>query len=296
MTIRLLQRTIPSHATSDGAGVHLRRSLGATQTLRHDPFLMLDEFHSDDPQDYLPGFPPHPHRGFEAVTYMIDGRMRHEDSIGNRGDLGPGDVQWMKAARGIVHSEMPQQTQGRMRGFQLWINLPARSKMSPAAYRDLAAKEIPQATLDGGGVARVIRGTLVQSNGATTGPVLDDGANPDEGIGGSAASCYWDLDLPAGARFEAPVPAGDNAFFYCYEGEASVGPGAGELLAPRAAGLLGPGDRVVVQAGSNGARLLFLSGRPLGEPIVQYGPFVMNTRAEVDQAVADFQRGDFGRP
>lgn len=295
MTIRSLQRTIPSHATSDGAGVHLRRSLGATQMLRHDPFLMLDEFHSDDPQDYLPGFPPHPHRGFEAVTYMIDGRMRHEDSIGNRGDLGPGDVQWMKAARGIVHSEMPQQTQGRMRGFQLWINLPARSKMSPAAYRDIPAGDIPQLPLDGGGVARVIRGTLVQAGGSATGPVVDGDAQA-EGIGGSAASCYWDLQLPAGARFEAPVPAGDNAFLYCYEGDAAVGPGAGEALAPRAAGLLGPGDRVAVQAGAAGARLLLLSGRPIGEPIVQYGPFVMNTRAEIEEAVADFQGGRFGRP
>ena len=167
--------------------------------------------------------------------------------------------------------------------------------MSPAAYRDIPAGDIPQLPLDGGGVARVIRGTLVQAGGSATGPVVDGDAQA-EGIGGSAASCYWDLQLPAGARFEAPVPAGDNAFLYCYEGDATVGPGAGEALAPRAAGLLGPGDRVAVQAGAAGARLLLLSGRPIGEPIVQYGPFVTNTRAEIEEAVADFQGGRFGRP
>src|SRR5512139_2326828 len=156
MNIRTLQRVIPSIPASDGAGVKLRRSLGASQLARHDPFLMLDEFYSDDPDDYLAGFPSHPHRGFETVTYMLDGHMQHKDSGGNTGDLGPGDVQWMSAARGIIHSEMPQQTEGRMRGFQLWINLPAREKMKPAAYRDIPAREIPTATLTGGGEIRVI--------------------------------------------------------------------------------------------------------------------------------------------
>src|ERR671924_1261538 len=143
MTTRTLAQVIPSVAASDGAGVKLRRSLGSSQTLRHDPFLMLDEFYSDEPNDYLAGFPAHPHRGFETVTYMLDGHMQHKDNQGNTGDLGPGDVQWMSAARGIIHSEMPQQTEGRMRGFQLWLNLPAKEKMKPAAYRDIAAKEIP---------------------------------------------------------------------------------------------------------------------------------------------------------
>jgi redox-sensitive bicupin YhaK (pirin superfamily) len=280
MSVRVLQRTIVSLATSDGAGVKLRRSLGSAQGQRLDPFLMLDEFYSDNPGDYLAGFPSHPHRGFETVTYMLDGHMRHEDNIGNRGDLGPGDVQWMTAAGGIVHSEMPQQTQGRMRGFQLWINLPAKDKMKPASYRDIPAREIPTATLDDGGQARVIRGTLRQAAGSTTGPAQAH----------SAATLYLDVHLPSGARFEAPVAAQDNGLIYLYEGAAGVGE-AERPLPARAAGLLGEGDLVRVRAGEEGARFLLLTGAPIGEPIVQYGPFVMNTRAEIDQAIADYQSG-----
>jgi len=280
MTTRSLQRIIPSVATSDGAGVKLRRSLGSAQTLRLDPFLMLDEFYSDNPNDYLAGFPSHPHRGFETVTYMLDGHMRHEDSLGNRGDLGPGDVQWMTAARGIVHSEMPQQTEGRMRGFQLWINLPAKDKMKPASYRDIAARDIPTLALDAGGEARVVCGTLRQAERFASGP-----AQARSGV-----SLYADVRLPAGVVFTAPVRASDNAFLYLYEGEASVGEEARQLPA-RAAGLLGAGEQVRVQAGERGARFLLLSGAPIGEPIVQYGPFVMNTRAEIDQAIADYQAG-----
>ena len=175
MTSRELQREIPSVPTSDGAGVKLRRSLGSSQTLRHDPFLMLDEFYSDNPNDYLAGFPAHPHRGFETVTYMLDGHMQHKDSGGNTGDLGPGDVQWMSAARGIVHSEMPQQSEGRMRGFQLWLNLPAKEKMKPAAYRDISAREIPAVTLENKTEVKVIAGKFRD----TTGPIRGTSTDPE---------------------------------------------------------------------------------------------------------------------
>lgn len=280
MTIRSIERVIDSVATSDGAGVKLRRSVGASQFLRHDPFLMLDEFYSDNPDDYLAGFPSHPHRGFETVTYMLDGHMRHEDSVGNRGDLGPGDVQWMSAARGIIHSEMPQQTEGRMRGFQLWINLPAKEKMNDPAYRDIPASEIPVASLDHGGSARVIAGVLSQAGGETRGPVQAVTTDP----------LYLDVHLPAGATFETPVRKGYNAFLYLYEGDASVGD-TGQELKRRTAGLLSDGDTLRVRAGQTEARFLLLAGRPLNESVVQYGPFVMNTREEIEQAVQDYQSG-----
>ncbi|MCU0736209.1 MAG: pirin family protein [Methylotetracoccus sp.] len=280
MTTRTLARIIPSVAASDGAGVKLRRSLGNGQALRHDPFLMLDEFFSDDPDDYLRGFPSHPHRGFETVTYMLDGHMRHEDHLGHRGDLGPGDVQWMTAGRGIIHSEMPQQTEGRMRGFQLWINLPAKEKMKPAAYRDIPARAIPTVVLATGGEVRVIAGTLVQGEHATSGPI--------QGL--STEPLYLDVHLPAGTVFMAPVTAGHQAFLYLYDGEARVGDDR-QALPHRAAGLLADGDTVRVEAGAPGARFLLLAGKPLGEPIVQHGPFVMNTREEIEQALADYRNG-----
>src|SRR5271156_494575 len=176
MTTRTLSHVIPSVPTSDGAGVKLRRSLGSQRGVHVDPFLMLDEFYSDDPNDYLAGFPAHPHRGFETVTYMLDGHMRHEDHMGNRGDLGPGDVQWMTAAHGIIHSEMPQQTEGRMRGFQLWLNLPSKEKMKPARYRDIPSSEIPQVKLLQGGDVKVIAGTLELNGHTTRGPVNGGGA------------------------------------------------------------------------------------------------------------------------
>ncbi len=280
MSQRTLQRTIPAVATSDGAGVKLRRSLGSAQFQRLDPFLMLDEFRSDDPKDYLAGFPPHPHRGFETVTYMLDGHMRHEDNLGNRGDLGPGDVQWMTAARGIIHSEMPQQMAGRMRGFQLWVNLPARDKLKPAWYRDIPSGDIPLAELDGGVGVRVICGTLRQGDRQWTGPAPAH----------SAARLYLDVYLPPAAAFETAVGEADSGFLYLYEGEALVGPQA-QLLPGNAAGVLGPGDAVGVRATGAGARLLLLTGTPIGEPVVQYGPFVMNTRAEIEQAINDYQSG-----
>jgi redox-sensitive bicupin YhaK (pirin superfamily) len=287
MTTRKLNRVIPSMPSSDGAGVKLRRSLGASQALRHDPFLMLDEFGTDNPDDYIAGFPPHPHRGFETVTYMLDGHMRHQDSVGNRGDLGPGDVQWMTAAGGIIHSEMPQQTEGRMRGFQLWLNLPAKEKMHPAKYRDIKARDIPAVALDGGGEARVIAGTVEHGGRRTTGPV-NGAAAPV-----TTDPLYLDVRLPAGAAFEAPVAQGHNAFVYVYEGAATVG---GQDLPRQAAGLLSDGDRIAVKAGTAGARFIVLAAKPLREPVVQYGPFVMNTTEEIEQALADYRDGVLGLP
>lgn len=282
MTTRTLQRVIPSMPASDGAGVKLRRSLGASQGLRHDPFLMMDEFFSDDPNDYLAGFPSHPHRGFETVTYMLDGHMQHKDHLGNTGDLGPGDVQWMTAARGIIHSEMPQQTNGRMRGFQLWINLPAKEKMKPAAYRDVPARDVPTVDLANGGQARVIAGSLTQGEKTTAGPIQGHSTEP----------LYVDLHLPADVMFEAPITQGHNAFVYVYEGDASIGE---KLLPHRAAGLLSDGDAARIVAGKQGARLLLLAAKPLHEPVVQYGPFVMNTREEIEQAISDYQSGALAR-
>src|SRR5258706_14581712 len=264
MSTRPLERVIPSIAASDGAGVRLRRSLGSSSNARLDPFLMLDEFYSDDPDDYLAGFPSHPHRGFETVTYMLDGHMRHEDHLGNRGDLGPGDVQWMTAARGIIHSEMPQQSEGRMRGFQLWLNLPSKEKMQPAGYRDIPAGEIPRVALPQGGEVKVIAGTLVLDGGATHGPVNGGGAKL------STDPSYFDVHLPAGAVFNAPVAAGHTAFLYTYEGSAEIGaPGAAKALPNRAAGVLSDGEGVRVQAGAEGVRFLLLAAQPLPEPVVQ---------------------------
>src|SRR5579862_8932877 len=196
MTTRTLSHVIPSVPTSDGAGVKLRRSLGSRRGLYVDPFLMLDEFLSDNPDEYLAGFPSHPHRGFETVTYMLDGHMRHEDHLGNTGDLGPGDVQWMTAARGIIHSEMPQQSEGRMRGFQLWLNLPAKEKMKPAAYKDIPAREIPLVKLPTGGEVRVIAGAFGTGADSVPGPI--------NGGGGLFATdpTYLDVRLPGGAEFK----------------------------------------------------------------------------------------------
>jgi hypothetical protein len=279
MKTRELQKVIPSMPASDGAGVKLRRSLGASPGTRHDPFLMLDEFFSDDPKDYLAGFPAHPHRGFETVTYMLDGRMQHKDNHGNTGDLGPGDVQWMSAASGIIHSEMPQQSEGRMRGFQLWLNLPGKEKMRPAAYRDIPATEIP-VVKEKDVEVKIIAGKLKDK----TAPIH----------GGSTDPYYLDVHLAPGGAFEAPLPAGHNAFLYVYEGEALVGDEK-KALPNRAAGLLADGDAVKLSAKDKGARVLVLAGKPLREPVVQYGPFVMNTREEIEQAIDDYQSGAFAR-
>jgi hypothetical protein len=269
--------------------VKLRRSLGGRQGLRVDPFLMLDEFYSDDPNDYLAGFPAHPHRGFETVTYMLDGHMRHEDHLGNRGDLGPGDVQWMTAAGGIVHSEMPQQSEGRMRGFQLWINLPSKEKMRPAHYRDISAAQIPVVKLGNGGDVKVIAGKLTLDSSTIHGPVNSPAAEL------TTDPLYWDVQLPAGGQFSAPIEAGHNAFLYAYEGNAKIGAAnALKTLPHRAAGVLSDGDSVRVEAGAESVRFLLLAAKPLREPVVQYGPFVMNTREEIEQALADYRDGRFG--
>jgi len=280
---RNLARTVGSQATADGAGVKLRRSLGAQPGLYLDPFLMLDEFFSDDPEDYLAGFPPHPHRGFETVTYMLDGRMRHEDHLGNTGDLGPGGVQWMTAGRGVIHSEMPQQSEGRMRGFQLWVNLPAAEKMRPASYRDISADEIPEIALEGGRV-RVVAGPL-----ALAGETVAGAVNPEADTL-STDPRYLDVRLAPGEQIELPLPAGHNAFAYLYDGEARIGSEEADLPR-RTAGILSDGETVTVTAGDDGAGLLLIAGRPIGEPVVQYGPFVMNTREEIEQALADYRAG-----
>jgi quercetin 2,3-dioxygenase len=286
MNTRTLVQVIESMPTSDGAGVKLRRSLGSRRDLHVDPFLMLDEFYSDDPEDYIGGFPAHPHRGFETVTYMLDGHMRHEDHLGNRGDLGPGGVQWMTAARGIIHAEMPQQSAGRMRGFQLWLNLPSKEKMKPASYRDIPADEIPRVKLPDGGEVKVIAGTLEMDGRATHGPVNGGGAKL------STDPLYLDIRLSAGAQLSLPVASGHNAFVYIYEGSAQIGAaGAAQPLPPRAAGVLSDGDDVRVRAGAEGVRFLMLAAKPLHEPVVQYGPFVMNTREEIEQALADYRNG-----
>ncbi len=280
MNTRTLAQLIPSTETSDGAGVKLRRSLGGMARQRLDPFLMLDEFGTDNPDDYIAGFPPHPHRGFETVTYMLDGHMRHEDHLGNVGELTQGGVQWMTAGRGVIHSEMPQQKEGRMRGFQLWINLPAAEKMKPAGYRDIPASQIPVVDIPGGRV-KVIAGALTHGDETTAGPINGLTTEP----------IFFDVHLEAGATFEHELPKGHNAFVYVYEGDFAVGPEGDEARLPhQAAGVLSKGDRVRLAAETD-ARAILLAGRPLGEPVVQYGPFVMNTQAEIEQAIRDYRDG-----
>ncbi len=286
MTSRSLQHVIQSMPTSDGAGVKLRRSIGAQRGLYLDPFVMLDEFGTDNPGDYIAGFPAHPHRGFETVTYMLDGRMQHRDHLGNVGDLGPGGVQWMTAGRGVIHSEMPLQESGRMRGFQLWINLPSAEKMKPAGYRDIPAAEIPSVALLGGGTVKVIAGTVGDVSGPVNGPTNRLSTDP----------LYLDIELPAGGRFEQAIAAGHNAFVYAYEGSLSIGEGAAAKAIPtQAAGVLTPGDTVTLTAGPSGLRAVLIAGRPIGEPVVQYGPFVMNTREEIEQAIRDYNDGTLAK-
>jgi redox-sensitive bicupin YhaK (pirin superfamily) len=279
---RAVERLVAGEPTRDGAGVRLTRLLTQPLQRRLDPFLMLDAFGSDDPDDYIAGFPDHPHRGFETVTYMIAGRMRHRDSAGHEGLLHNGGVQWMTAGRGVVHSELPEQEQGRMEGFQLWLNLPASDKMQAPGYRDIPTTEIPRARLEGATV-HVIAG---ESHGVA-GAVQRERTEP----------LYLDLHLEAGAVFEQPIPTPHNAFVVVYRGEVDIGAAAGATRVPpqRLAILANGGDAdgARLQAGPEGARALLIAGRPLGEPIAQYGPFVMNTQAEIFQAVEDFQAGRF---
>ncbi len=281
-TARRVERLVTGQPTTDGAGVKLTRVLTHELQRRLDPFLMLDNFASDDPGDYIGGFPDHPHRGFETVTYMIAGRMRHRDSAGHEGLLQNGGVQWMTAGRGLIHSEMPEQEQGVMEGFQLWLNLPGRDKMCPPWYRDIQSAEIPEFTTPEGVTVRVIAG---HSHGVTGAMARPGDAYPTEPL-------YLDLHFPpGGARFVQPLPAGHNAFVYTYRGRLDVAGTAVPQL--RMAILENRGDGAVLQGlpGETPARALLIAGRPLNEPIAQYGPFVMNTREQLMQAVEDFQNG-----
>jgi redox-sensitive bicupin YhaK (pirin superfamily) len=282
MKTRILQQIIPSIPTSDGGGVKLRRSLGQNQSLRVDPFLMLDEFSSANADDYIAGFPSHPHRGFQTVTYMLDGHMLHEDHLGNKGDLQSGGAQWMTAGRGIIHSEMPQQESGRMRGFQLWINLPAKEKMIPAHYQDIQPAEIPELTLANGGEVKVIAGSVEINDTTLNGPI--------QGL--STQALFLDVRLPAHAHFTQPINSEHNAFIYPYEGQVEIG--TADQLRPlqgQTAGVLTHGDRIEIHTSTQPAAFLLLAGLPLREPVVQYGPFVMNSREEIDQALSDYRTG-----
>jgi redox-sensitive bicupin YhaK (pirin superfamily) len=281
---RQVERLVRGQPTSDGDGVKLTRVLTQPLQKRLDPFLMLDAFGSDAASDYIGGFPSHPHRGFETVTIMLEGRMRHQDSVGNVGLLEPGSVQWMTAGRGIIHSEMPEQDEGRMAGFQLWVNLAAKDKMQPPAYRDVPPADVPVVTLDGGVSVRVIAGSALGVTGAVTRPTTEP--------------LVLDIVLPAGRSFEAALPPGHNACAYVYGGGVvTIGDGqaansAARIESERMAILANDAqaDGVRFTAESN-ARVLLVAGAPLNEPIAQYGPFVMNSTAEIHQAVADFQRG-----
>ena len=279
MSARRVVRIFTGQPTSDGAGVRLTRVIGTSALDHLDPFLLLDEFKSDKADDYLAGFPDHPHRGFETVTYMLAGAMRHRDHVGNQGELIAGSVQWMTAGRGIVHSEMPQQQDGLMWGFQLWVNLPARDKMTAPRYQDIPPEKIPEVELSAGVRARVIAGEA----GGVRGPV--------EGI--ATRPLYLDVRMGAGARVSLDVAAGHNAFVYVYEGRVTVDDGSGgtqEVGAGQLA-VLSDGDAVTATTTGSPARFLVLAARPLGEPVARYGPFVMNTREELVQAAEDYRSG-----
>jgi quercetin 2,3-dioxygenase len=273
---RAVERLIAGESTSDGAGVKLTRVLAQPLQRRLDPFLMLDAFGTDNPRDYIGGFPDHPHRGFETVTYMIAGRMRHRDSAGHEGLLQNGGVQWMTAGRGVIHSELPEQDDGRMEGFQLWLNLAAKDKMRAPWYRDIQSAEIPEFTTPEEVTVRVLAG---RSHGI-------DGAMQRE----TTEPLYLDLEMPAGASFTQAVPASHNAFVYVYRGELQIGdtqvPVKRMAIFRNDAG----SDGVAIKA-SAASRVLLIAGKPLGEPIAQYGPFVMNTNDEIRQAVQDYQSG-----
>jgi len=283
MTKRTITRIIPAIETSDGAGVKLRRSLGQRPNLRLDPFLMLDEFYSDNPDDYIAGFPSHPHRGFETVTYMLAGHMLHEDHLGNRGHLKDGGAQWMTAGSGVIHSEMPQQNAGLLRGFQLWINLPTTDKMQKAHYVDVQTDQIPRAALHNGGEAVLLAGTATLD-----GRDISGFFNGLDGTRMATDPIYIDLKLAANTHTELRIPPDHNAFLYVYDGTASL---AGTALPPAAAAITGRGDTLDIVAGDTPAGVLVLAGRPLNEPVVQYGPFVMNSQAEIEQALRDYRDG-----
>lgn len=273
---RGIHRVIPAVDSMDGAGVRLKRSIGRNPSSRVDPFLMLDAFSSDNPDDYIAGFPPHPHRGFETVTYMLDGHMVHRDHMGNEGNLRSGGVQWMTAGRGVIHEERPQQVDGLMRGFQLWINLPAKEKMQPAAYQNIEPEQVP--VLSGAGFEmKIIAGELILEGEKVQGPIQAP----------STKAIYLDLQLQPEAEIKVPLPELHNGVLYLFEGSIEI---AGQEVQPDSAVELSRGDYVAIKAGENGARMLILAGAAIGEPVAQYGPFVMNTMSEVDQAIEDYRQ------
>ena len=276
MTYRSIIRRVRGMDTADGAGVKLKRVIGQPALDMLDPFLMLDEFRSDQAGDYIEGFPDHPHRGFETVTYMLAGRMRHGDNKGNTGDLGAGSVQWMTAGSGLIHSEMPQQEEGLMWGFQLWVNLPAADKMTAPRYQDIPPGEIPVVHPAAGVTVKVVAGELAGARGPVSGVATDP--------------VYLDIALDPGAELELALPEGHSAFAYVFDGTAATV--AGQSLARGELAVLSKGDKVTVAA-ADGARILLVAGRPLAEPVARYGPFVMNSPDQIHQAIADFRAGKF---
>ena len=278
--LRTIEEVIPAQSASDGDGVKLKRVFGGPNLARFDPFLMLDEFVSDEPSDYIGGFPAHPHRGFETITYMINGNMEHRDHMNNIGKLGPGDVQWMKAGSGVVHSEMPQQEEGLMRGFQLWLNLPAAEKMTPATYNDIKAQEIPSYVF-GDVTVKAIAGELNVNGKQVTGKVT--GLSTDPG--------YLDIAFDKAATLNVDVPVGYNAMVYFYEGEGRIGSQDYVLTKTHLARLSNIGDLVIDAV--KGTKLLVITGKPIKEPIVQHGPFVMNTVDEIQHAMRQYSEGTF---
>jgi redox-sensitive bicupin YhaK (pirin superfamily) len=280
--LRQVSVVVTAQETSDGAGVRLRRSIG-TPTLDHvDPFLLLDEFKSDDGADYIAGFPDHPHRGFETVTYMLAGAMRHGDHKGHSGELVAGSVQWMTAGRGIIHSEMPQQRDGLMWGFQLWVNLPARDKMCEPRYQNIPPGDVPELEDDDGTKIRIVAGESHGREGAVSGI--------------ATGPLYLDVAVPRASRWEHAVPAGHSALCYVFEGCGEMGvteADAGRSVGPCQLAVLGPGEGLGVVTRDSPVRFLLLAARPLGEPVVRHGPFVMNTRREIMQAIRDLEAGTF---
>jgi redox-sensitive bicupin YhaK (pirin superfamily) len=278
MTTREVVRVVRGMPTSDGGGVKLRRVIGQPELAELDPFLMLDEFGTDSPDDYIAGFPDHPHRGFETVTYMLDGKMRHRDNHGHEGVLVPGSVQWMTAGKGIVHSEMPQQQEGRMRGFQLWLNLPARDKMTEPKYQEYGPEKIPVANPGAGVSIKVIAGQV----GAVRGPIAQPATDPT----------YLDVGLEAGTEYVHELPNAHAAFMYVYEGAMRAG---AKLVEAGQLAVLSEGTELKLVGEEKGvtSRAIVVAGRPLREPVARYGPFVMNTRAQLMEAVEDFQNGRF---
>ncbi|MFI5415434.1 MAG: pirin family protein [Candidatus Lutacidiplasmatales archaeon] len=278
---RAVVQRFPPVETMEGAGVRLRRSFGNGEVPLFDPFLLLDNFGSSNPEDYLAGFPWHPHRGIETVTYMLEGRVDHGDSLGNAGSIDAGDVQWMTAGSGIIHQEMPQRTEGSLRGFQLWVNLPSREKMTTPAYRGLTSPELPTESTPDGGRVRVVAGEY----GSVQGPV--------GGI--SVSPTYLDVTLLPDSKFQHPIPVGHTSFAHTVSGSVAFGAASEPFNAPGETLLFGPGHHVAARAGPLGGRFLLVAGRPLGEPVAWYGPIVMNHQEELAQAVRDLRAGTFIR-